>query len=206
LPDKAALAIFRAVAVPDLDSFFAPRSIAVVGASASPSKIGSVPLRYLLAHGYAGALYPVNPGRAEIQALKAYPSLQAIGQPIDLAIFAIPAAQALAALEDAVAAGVKNIVMFSAGFAETGAEGEQAQRAFAARARAAGIRVLGPNCLGFMNARSGVYATFSPVVQTGLAPVGSVGIASQSGAFGAYAYGMARERNVGLSAWVTTGN
>lgn len=206
LSDKRPLAILRLVTLPDLDSFFSPRSIAVVGASATPNKIGSVPLRYLIAQGYAGELHPVNPARSEIQGLRAYPSLQAIGRPVDLAIFAIPAAQAFAALEDAVAAGVRNIVMFSAGFAETGAAGEQAQRRFAERARAAGIRVLGPNCLGFMNARSAVYATFSPVVSTGLAPVGKVGIASQSGAFGAYAYGMARERNVGLSAWVTTGN
>lgn len=194
------------MAVLDLASFFSPASIAIVGASATADKIGSVPLRYLLAHGYAGELYPVNPARPEIQALRAYPSLRAIGKPVDLAIFAIPAAQAFAALEDAIAARVKNVVMFSAGFAETGAQGERAQRDFIARARAGGIRVLGPNCLGFMNARLSVYATFSPVVSTGLAQAGPVGIASQSGAFGAYAYGMARERNVGLSAWVTTGN
>lgn len=194
------------MAPPDLDSFFSPRSIAVVGASAAPEKIGAAPLRYLLDHGYAGAVYPVNPGRAEILGLRVYPRLQAIGQPIDLAIFAIPAAQADAALDDALAAGVRNIVMFSAGFAETGEQGAQAQQRFIDKAREAGIRVLGPNCLGFMNAALGVYATFSPAVSTGIAPSGSVGIASQSGAFGAYAYGMARERKVGLSTWVTTGN
>lgn len=191
---------------PDLDAFFHPRAIAVVGASSSPGKIGAVPLRYLIAHGYKGELFPVNPAHREVQGLRAWPSLRAIGRPVDLAIFAVPAAQAQEALEDAIGAGVGNIVMFSAGFAETGAEGERLQRRFADRAREAGIRVLGPNCLGFMNAAHGVYATFSPVVSTGLARTGAVGIASQSGAFGAYAYGMARERGVGLSAWVTTGN
>lgn len=191
---------------PDLASFFSPRAIAVVGASATAGKIGNMPLRYLIEQRYEGELYAVNPARREILGLPAYPSLQAVGRPVDLAIFAIPAAQVPAALEDAVAAGVKNIVVFSGGFAETGPQGNQAQQRFAKRARGAGIRVLGPNCLGFMNAGASVYATFSPVVSTGIARRGPVGIASQSGAFGAYAYGMARARDVGLSTWVTTGN
>ena len=191
---------------PDLDSLLSPHSIAIVGASATPSKIGAVPLRYLIERGYAGDLYPINPARSELQDLRAYPSLRSVGKPIDLAIIAVPASQAELALDDAVAARVKNVVVFSAGFAETGAGGAAAQRRLAARARAAGIRVLGPNCLGFMNVRSAVYATFSPVLAGGVAEAGAIGIVSQSGAFGAYAYGMARERHVGLSTWVTTGN
>lgn len=191
---------------PDLDSFLSPASIAVVGASATAGKIGAVPLRYLLEHGYAGEVYPVNPRGGEIAGRPAYDSLRAVGRPVDLAIFAIPASAAGAALDDAIAAGVKNIAMFSAGFAEMGEQGARAQRRFADQAAAAGIRVLGPNCLGFMNLARSVYATFSPVVSTGLARPGKVGIVSQSGAFGAYAYAMARQRGVGLSAWVTTGN
>lgn len=194
------------MAPPNLASFFTPRSIAVVGASATAGKIGAMPLQYLLAHGYAGAIYPINPSRDEVRGLRAYPSLRAVGQPIDLAIFAVPAAQVEASFDDAVAAGARNVVIFSAGFAEVGTEGQAAQRRVMALARRHGIRVLGPNCLGFMNAAASVYATFSPVVSTGLAPQGSVGIVTQSGAFGAYAYGMARERNVGLSTWVATGN
>lgn len=190
----------------DLDAFFNPQSIAIVGASATPGKIGSVPLQYLLAQGYEGALYPIHPSQREIAGLKAWPSLRAVGQPIDLAIVAVPAALAPTALEDAITAGVKNVVMFTAGFAEVGGEGVLAQARLAARARIAGVRLLGPNCLGFMNMRRRVYATFSPVLARGLAPQGPVGIVSQSGAFAAYAYGMARERNVGLSAWIATGN
>ncbi|ANN76091.1 acetate--CoA ligase family protein [Bordetella flabilis] len=190
----------------DLDSFLSPRSIAVVGASSNRNKIGAVPVRYLVEHGYAGEIYPINARAAEIEGRAAYASLREVGRPIDLAIFAIPAAGADAALDDAIAAGVRNIVVFSAGYAETGPAGEAAQRAFADKARAAGIRVLGPNCLGFMNVARSIYATFSPVVSTGLARPGKVGIVSQSGAFGAYAYGMARERDVGLSMWITTGN
>ncbi|WP_332888381.1 acetate--CoA ligase family protein [Candidimonas nitroreducens] len=191
---------------PDLDSFLSPASIAIVGASATAGKIGAAPLRYLLKHGYDGDIYPVNPRGGEIAGRTAYTSLRAIGRPVDLAIFAIPASAALEALHDAIAAGVRNIVVFSAGFAEMGQQGAQAQRRYADTAAAAGIRVLGPNCLGFMNIARSVYATFSPVVSTGLTRPGKVGIVSQSGAFGAYAYAMARQRNVGLSAWVTTGN
>jgi acyl-CoA synthetase (NDP forming) len=190
----------------DLDSFLSPRSIAVVGASSNRNKIGAVPVRYLVEHGYAGEIYPINARAAEIEGRTAYASLREVGRPIDLAIFAIPAASADAALDDAIAAGVRNIVVFSAGYAETGQAGEAAQRAFADKARAAGIRVLGPNCLGFMNVARSIYATFSPVVSTGLPKPGKVGIVSQSGAFGAYALGMARERDVGLSMWITTGN
>src|SRR5690606_23831163 len=87
-----------------------------------------------------------------------------------------------------------------------GACGEQLQQKIAERARHAGIRILGPNCLGFMNMARSVYATFSPVVAMGLAQVGHIGMVCQSGAFGAYAYAMARERGVGLSTWITTGN
>ncbi|MGP1613555.1 MAG: acetate--CoA ligase family protein, partial [Pollutimonas bauzanensis] len=192
--------------LPDLDSFLSPRSIAVVGASSIPSKIGAVPVRYLVEQGYAGEIYPINSRAEEIEGRPAFASLRAVCRPIDLAIFAIHASSAEAALDDAIEAGVKNIVMFSAGFAEMGREGEKAQRKFADKARAAGIRVLGPNCLGFMNVALSVYATFSPVVSTGLAKSGKVGIVSQSGAFGAYAYAMARQRDVGLSMWVTTGN
>jgi acyl-CoA synthetase (NDP forming) len=192
--------------LPDLDSFLSPRSIAVVGASSVASKIGAVPVRYLVERGYAGDIYPINAKAEEIEGRRAFASLRAVCREIDLAIFAIPASGAEAALDDAIGAGVKNIVMFSAGFAETGEEGEKGQRKFAERARAAGIRVLGPNCLGFMNVARSVYATFSPVVSIGLAKPGKVGIVSQSGAFGAYAYAMARERGVGLSMWVTTGN
>lgn len=189
-----------------LDSFFSPRSIAVVGASATPGKIGAIPVTYQIDYGFEGELYPINPGRDEIQGRKAYPTLSAVGKPIDLAIFAIPAAAVEASLDDAIAAGVRNIVMFSAGFAETGETGRAAQQRLLDKAKAANIRMIGPNCLGFMNVARSVYATFSPVVFSGRAAAGAIGIVSQSGAFGAYAYAMARERGLGLSVWVTTGN
>lgn len=189
-----------------LRRLFAPQSIAVVGASTNPAKIGGIPLAYLLRFGFTGRLYAVNPRGGEVQGLKAYTSLAAIGEPVDLAIFAVPQAQVESALGDAITAGIKAIVLFSAGYAEVGAEGEAAQQALAAKARAAGIRVIGPNCLGVMNLVQQVYATFSPAPGAGLVKPGRIGLVSQSGAFGAYAYSMARERDIGLSLWVTTGN
>ncbi|RIX84166.1 acetate--CoA ligase family protein [Acidovorax cavernicola] len=189
-----------------LSALFAPRSIAVVGASSNAQKIGGIPVDYQRRFGFAGALYPVNPNADRIQDLQAFPSLRAIGQPVDLAILAVPSALVDGALDDAIAAGVKGVVLFSSGFAEVGAEGAAAQARLGDKARAAGMRLIGPNCLGFMNVARHVYATFSPAPGVGLVKPGRIGLVSQSGAFGAYAYAMARARGVGLSLWATTGN
>jgi acyl-CoA synthetase (NDP forming) len=189
-----------------LDALFSPRSIAIVGASATPTKIGGVPVAYLKSLGYRGRIVPINPKADEIQGLRAWPSLSAVGEPVDLAIFAIPESAVDAAIDDAIAAGTKAAIVFSAGFAEIGADGERAQRRLTDKARAAGLRVLGPNCLGVMNVRRGMYATFGPAPSHGLARPGPIGLVSQSGAFGAYAYSLARERGIGLSVWASTGN
>jgi acetate---CoA ligase (ADP-forming) len=190
----------------DLDALFRPRSVAVVGASATATKIGGKPVDFLKRFGYRGRILPINPNAVEIQGLPAYPTLRAVGEPIDLAVFAIPESLVDAAIDDAIAAGVRAAVVFSAGFAEIGAAGEAAQARLAAKVRAAGLRTIGPNCLGVMNVRDGLYATFSPAPAIGLAKAGSIGLVSQSGAFGAYAYALARERGIGLSVWASTGN
>lgn len=189
-----------------LTALFAPRSIAVVGASTSAQKIGGIPVDYQRRFGFDGAVYPVNPNADRIQDLPAWPSLRAIGQPVDLAILAVPSPLVDAAFDDAVAAGVKGVVLFSSGFAEIGDAGAAAQARLGDKARAAGVRLIGPNCLGFMNVARNVYATFSPAPNVGRVAPGRIGLVSQSGAFGAYAYAMARERGVGLSLWATTGN
>ncbi|MGJ7570598.1 acetate--CoA ligase family protein [Variovorax sp. RB2P76] len=189
-----------------LSALFAPRSIAVVGASSNPQKIGGIPVDYQRRFGFDGALYPVNPNAERIQELPAWPSLRAIGRPVDLAILSVPAALVDGALDDAIAAKVKGVVLFSSGFAEIGAKGAAAQARLGDKARAAGIRLIGPNCLGFMNIARNVYATFSPAPAVGRVKAGRIGLVSQSGAFGAYAYAMARARGVGLSLWATTGN
>lgn len=189
-----------------LDRMFRPRSVAVVGASASAAKIGGIPVDYLTSLGYAGRVIPVNPGADMIQGLPAYPSLSAAPGPIDLAIVAVPAALVESALEDAISAGVPALVVFSSGFAEIGAEGAAVQDRLAARAAAAGVRLLGPNCLGFMTVAEQCHATFTPVLKLGQPEPGRVGIVSQSGAFGAYALVLAQRRGIGISHWITTGN
>ena len=189
-----------------LDALFSPRSIAVVGASDARNRIGGVPIDLLKRMGWQGRILPINPKSGTVQGLPAFRSLRDVGEPIDLAVFAVPRPAIEQAIDDAAAAGVRAAVVFTAGFAEVGADGEAAQRRLSALARAAGIRVVGPNCLGVMNCRERMYATFSPAPGIGVARAGSIGLVSQSGAFGAYAYSLARDRGMGLSVWASTGN
>ena len=189
-----------------LRALFEPQSIAIIGASSNPDKISGMPLAFLKRYGYAGAIYPVNPTSAQIQGLAAYPSLEAIASPVDLAICAVGADRVEAALADAARAGVRSVVMFSAGYAEIGEAGQRAQQRVAALARDAGIRLLGPNCLGFINVCANVHATFTPALMSGVPKPGPIAIVSQSGAFGMFALVRARERGLGIGWFVSTGN
>jgi acyl-CoA synthetase (NDP forming) len=191
---------------PDLRPLLSPRSIAVIGASTQAHKLGGMPIRLLREGGYRGAIYPVHLHANEIQGLRAYPSMAAIGEAVDLAIIAVPASACEATMRQLAEAGTRAAVVFSAGFAETGEAGAALQRRLAEFARAHGIALLGPNCLGAMNLRKHVYATFSPVVLAGVPPQGNISLVSQSGAFGGYAFALAREAQVGLRHWITTGN
>ena len=193
-------------ALPSLSRLFDPQGIAIVGASATPGKIGAMPVSLLLQHGYGGRIVPVNPRADTIAGLPAVPGLDALDADIDLAILAVPAAHAAQALECARPGQVGAAVVFTSGFSETGARGAAEQDRLCAIARERGIRLLGPNCLGFMNVRRNVYATFSPAPANGIVAAGGIGMVTQSGAFGAYAYSMARERGLGLSHWISTGN
>lgn len=191
---------------PSLDALFAPRSIAVVGASSNPKKVAGLPVRFLREQGYGGHIYPVNPAQTEVQGLRAYPTLSAINEPVDLAVLSVGAAAVREVLEDAVRAGVRAAVVFASGFAETGGEGACAQHEMVALAREHGIRLLGPNCLGLMNVNLGAYATFSPVLLSGAPRPGNVAIVSQSGAFGVFALVRARKNGIGVSVFASTGN
>ncbi len=183
-----------------------PASVAIVGASQNPQKIGGMPVRLMKELGFRGAIYPVNPGAAEVQGLQAYPSLAALPARPDLVVVAVPAEGVEAVLEQAVRAGARAAVVLSSGFAEIGDAGAQVQARLAEIARRGGLALLGPNCLGVINPRQGLYATFTPAPLAGLPPPGGVAIVSQSGAFGAYAYSLARAGGLGLGHWVTTGN
>ena len=189
-----------------LTPLLAPRSIAVVGASSDPTRIGGRPIAYMKNQGFKGALYPVNPTRPEIQGLKAYASIADLPEPPDVAIVAVPAEIATQAVSDLAKLGVKGVVMFTAGFAEVDEAGERAQAGMIAEARKSGMRILGPNCLGVFDSRLGYYATFSSSFDSGWPVPGRIGIASQSGAYGTHLYTLARNRGIGASLCVMTGN
>jgi len=189
-----------------LDCLFRPRSIAVIGASSDPRKIGGRPLAYMRRGGLQTPVYPINPGQTEIQGYKAYPALTAVGHPVDLVIVAVSAAQVSSAVDEALACRAGAIIVFSSGFAELGDEGRREQDLIAARCAAAGVPLVGPNCIGVFSAASGMYATFMTALEHELFDPGSVGIVSQSGAIGSYLYGLAGDRGVRFSHFVATGN
>ena len=189
-----------------LEALLAPRSVALVGASDNPARIGGRPLRYLREAGFAGAVYAINPNRTTVQGYPAFPSLAQLPEPPDVAILAVPAAATVAAVRECVARGTKAAIIFSAGFAETGEEGRARQEEIGRLARAGGLRVLGPNCLGVFNAALGYYGTFSAVLDGELMKPGPVAIVSQSGAYGSHLAHLARQRGLGIGHWVTTGN
>jgi acyl-CoA synthetase (NDP forming) len=180
--------------------------VAVVGASGNPNKIGGRPIAFLKRAGYAGAVYPVNPGSPEIQGLRTYASVGDIPDAVDQAIIALPAPQVMAALEACIAKSIPVVQVFSAGFAEAGEAGRALQEQVRARAAQAGVRLLGPNTLGLFNVTDRFFGTFS-IGLDGTWPLpGHIGIASQSGAFGSYVFALAAARGLGFSHFVATGN
>jgi acyl-CoA synthetase (NDP forming) len=189
-----------------LTPLLAPRSVAVLGASSDPTRISGRPIAYMRAQGFQGGLYPINPNRTEVQGLKAYASIADLPETPDVAIVAVAAEVAAPAVEELGKRGVKAIVMFTAGFAEMDEAGEVAQAKMVATARSYGMRILGPNCLGVFDARRAYYATFSSSFDSGWPVPGRIGIASQSGAYGTHLYTLARNRGIGASLCVMTGN
>jgi acyl-CoA synthetase (NDP forming) len=196
----------RAARPQGLDALFRPRSIAVLGASSDPRKIGGRPVDYLLQGGFTGAIYPVNPAQPVVQGLPAYASLEDLPTPADLVVIALPARLAEEAVESCIRCGAGAILMFTSGFGEVDEVGRARQDAMAARCRQAGIRMLGPNCLGLFNPADGVFCTFSASLQGTWPKPGGIAIASQSGAFGTYCYTLLHQRGAGISHFVATGN
>jgi acyl-CoA synthetase (NDP forming) len=189
-----------------LDALFRPRGIAIVGASTDPSKLGSLPIKFMLGAGFSGEIYPVNPRADTIQGLKAFSSVKSIGRKVDAAIIAVPKELSRAALADCAEAGVGAAIMFTSGFAEVDAAGAEAQLDITGLAKSSGMRVLGPNCLGVVNFAEGMVASFHPAFALTEKRSGRIGLASQSGAFGGLSYSLARERGLSFSYCVTTGN
>ena len=190
-----------------LSPLFTPASVAVIGASSDPDRIGGRVLRFLIEAGYQGRLYPVNrSGAAEIQGLPAFASITDVPGTVDQAIVLTPVAGVEVAIRDSIAKGVKCVLVLTAGFAEIGPEGRALQDRLRDMCRAAGVRMVGPNSLGLLNLDNRYFATFSTVLY-GLQPrKGRIALATQSGAFGSCAYGMASLRGMGFSQIVATGN
>ena len=182
------------------------RSVAIVGASSDPTKITGRPLAYMLARGYSGELFPVNPGRQEVQGLRSYPSLSAIGKPIDLAIVGTAAEQVEGVVREGIAAGVRAFIIFSSGFAEAGEAGKVLQLTLTRMAREHDVAIVGPNCLGVVNAATGLIASFTTALEESALARGSFAFVSQSGALGAYWLDIVLRSGLGLSQWITTGN
>ena len=195
-----------------LDTFFAPKSIALIGASRDHEKIPGRLLAMLRKNGFPGALYPINPNYDEIDGLKCFKSIADIGAPIDLAVIVIPARAVLLALEQCAAAGVKNAVIISSGFAEEGGDSADMQDAIVALAKRTGMRISGPNAEGFYSQVQKVAATFSPTVDVKrdapilVASQRRIGIVAQSGGIGFAIYHRAKALGVALSYVVSAGN
>lgn len=190
----------------NLERLLRPTSVAVIGASGDPARIGGRPVRYLKESGFAGPIYPVNPGRDQVQGLKSYASIRDIREPVDAVVVAIPAAHAIEAVKDCAAAGAGGCILFSADFAEAGPEGVERQEALTQISRESGMRILGPNCLGLFNAPTGAFLTFSSFFDRGVSKGGRTALISQSGGFGSHLLEVVKERGCQIGTWITTGN
>jgi acyl-CoA synthetase (NDP forming) len=189
-----------------LEFALAPRSVAVIGASDNPHKVGGRPILYLQRYGYRGAIYPVNPGRATVQGLRAFARLEDLPEAPELAIVAVAGDEAVRAVGACAAAGVKVAVVMASGFGETGADGRRVQESLAETARRAGMRLIGPNCQGLANFATGVVANFSTIFHETEARDGPVAIVSQSGANSQAIYTLVRKRGLGVRHVHATGN
>jgi acyl-CoA synthetase (NDP forming) len=187
-------------------ALFAPRSIALIGASGDPSKNTSRPQRFLRKHGFSGTLYPVNPGREEVFGEKAYASLDAVPGPVDHAFIMVPAAAVPEALAQCCAKKVPVVTIFSDGFAEIGAEGRRRQEALAALARRHGVRLLGPNCIGLVSTHDRLALSVNAVLEHALPAAGPVAIVSQSGSMMGSLMSRGHGRGLGFSKLVSVGN
>jgi acetate---CoA ligase (ADP-forming) len=181
-----------------------PRSVAVIGASRSHEKLGGMLVANLQRAGFNGPVYPVNPAAAEVMGLRCYPSVTAIGAPVDLALIAVPAELVHGAIEDCARAHVHGVVVITAGFAEVSPAGRAEEERLFETVRASGMRMVGPNCMGVLNTDPAVRldGTFAPTAP----PPGNIGMYSQSGALGIAILDYMKSRGLGISTFVSAGN
>ena len=187
-----------------LDAIFSPTSVAVIGASRNKQSIGYALLHNLVLCGFEGPIYPINPLARSIHSIPSHPSLDAVPGPVDLAVVAVPKPAVLQVVRDSVAKEVRGLVVITAGFGEIGTEGADLEAEIRTLVRDAGIRMVGPNCMGVINTDPSVSlnATFAPVP----ARRGSIGFVSQSGALGVAILNVADSLGIGLTQFVSMGN
>lgn len=187
-----------------LDHILKPRAVAVVGASTRPHTIGNDLLKRLLEYGFKGHIYPVNPKGGEIEGLRAYTSVSELPDGVDLAVIVVNAKFVLSTVDECAARGIKGLVVISAGFKETGGEGRELEEALAAKVRANGMRMVGPNCLGVVNTNPNV--RLDACFAESLPVAGDIGFVSQSGALGGGILNILKDLNVGFAQFISIGN
>lgn len=187
-------------------ALFAPRCIALVGASADTAKNNARPQRFLRAHGYTGRILPINPARGEILGERAYPDLRAAPGPIDHVFIMVPAAAVPAVIDQCCELKVPVATIFSAGFAETGAAGQKMQHDIVAKARASGLRLIGPNCMGLINVPGKTPLTVNAVLDQEKLRAGPISVISQSGSMLGTLITRGQARGLGFSKLVSVGN
>jgi len=187
-----------------LDAFFNPQSVAVIGVSRNPNKVGSIIFRYLTESGLK--LYPINPNLDEFMGHKAYPSVKDVPDKIDLAVIAVPSKVVPEVLRDCVEKGIRGVIIISAGFGETGEEGRRLEEQLKEIIRGSKTRVIGPNCLGIYVPRKKIDALFTLRERSPRPPAGDFVYISQSGAAGVAFMDYAAHYGVGVSAFVSIGN
>ena len=185
-----------------LDAIFAPRSVAVIGATEQPNSVGRTVTRNLVTNPFGGTVFPVNPKRPSVLGIKAYPDIAAVPERVDLAVVVTPAPTVPGVIAECARAGVKGAIVISAGFKETGPEGAELERRTLDEARRGRVRLIGPNCLGVMNPLSGLNATFANAMAT----PGRVAFVSQSGALCTAVLDWSLREHVGFSAFVSIGS
>ncbi len=191
----------------ELDTFFYPLSVAVIGASQNPLKPNGIPLFLMSMFGYNGDLYPVNPKYDRVGGLKCYPSVLDIEKPVDLAVIGVAAAQTMEVLKECAEKNVKAVIIFTSGFAEVGEDGRAIQHEMRKLAEKNGLRLLGPNCLGVLNYYNGNMASFfyNPKSSDLVYPE-SLSFITQSGGLGGIIYQMVTQMSIGFNYFVSTGN
>jgi acetyltransferase len=185
-----------------LDTLFKPDSVAVIGATEREGSVGRAILSNLHIPAFRGTIYPVNPQHSSILGIKAYPSIADVPEAVDLAVIVTPAVTVPAIVRECVNAGVKSAIVISAGFRERGAEGQALEKQIAEELTDSHMRLLGPNCLGVMNPRFGLNATFAQTI----ARPGNVAFLSQSGALQTAILDWSLREQVGFSGFVSTGS